>query len=247
LEKVSVIMPCYNSAQYLVPSVRSVLAQHYRNIELICVDDNSSDETKQVLEHLSISDNRIMVLSNPNRGVAMARNCGIEHASGRYIAFLDSDDLWLPSKLQSQIAFMKRIGAALCHTSFVRIIQTKDEGVIRRCAAKEDFQSMVRNNGMGCSTVIYDVKKLGKVYMPNIKKRQDWATWLSILSKYPDMISFGLDEVLTQYKVREGSISSSKVDLVFYTFLVYRSISFSIFGSLVRTIIYSYKKVKKVI
>ena len=240
-------MPCYNSAQYLVPSVRSVLAQHYINIELICVDDNSSDETKQILEHLSISDNRIIVLSNPNRGVATARNCGIERASGRYIAFLDSDDLWLPSKLQSQIAFMKRIDAALCHTSFVRIIETKDEGVIRRCAAKEDFQSMVRNNGMGCSTVVYDVKKLGKVYMPNIKKRQDWATWLSILSKYPDMISFGLDEVLTQYKVREGSISSSKLDLVFYTFLVYRAISFNIFRSLVRTIVYTYKKVKKVI
>lgn len=243
-EKVSVIVPCYNSELFLESCVDSVLSQRYQNIELICVDDNSNDGTWSLLQEMSAKDVRIKVLQNPGKGVASARNLGIQFASGRYIAFLDSDDFWFPNKLYHQINHMIKNKAALSHTSYVRVSEDDGKQEIRHCRSRENLNSMLKNNGMGCSTVIYDTRLLGKVFMPNLTKRQDWATWLRILSEKPDNVSYGLDEVLTRYTIRSGSVSSTRYDLVFYTFLVYRSLGLNVLESILRTIEYTIKKVR---
>lgn len=244
-ELVSVIMPCYNSEFFLQSSIDSVLTQQYKNIELICIDDNSSDGTFKLLLDISKEDERVKVLRNPLKGVASARNHGIEFASGRYIAFLDSDDFWFPNKLSRHINFMIKNKASLSHTSYVRL--NKDEEDIRHCQSRETLNSMLKNNGMGCSTVIFDTFCIRKVLMPNLTKRQDWATWLSILSDNSDIVSLGLDEVLTGYNIRSGSVSSTRYDLAYYTFLVYRSVGLNVVESILRTINYTIKKIRNII
>lgn len=243
-QKVSVIVPCYNSELFVESCVDSVLSQRYHNIELICVDDNSNDGTWSLLLEMSAKDDRIKVLQNPGKGVASARNLGIQFASGRYLAFLDSDDYWFPNKLNRHINFMIKNKAALSHTSYVRLNKDEEKQEIRHCRSRENLKSMLKNNGMGCSTVIYDTSIIGKVFMPNLTKRQDWATWLSILSKNSDIVSFGLDEVLTRYYIRSGSVSSTRYDLAFYTFLVYRSLGLNVVESVLRTILYTIKKLR---
>ena len=246
-EKVSVIVPCYNSAEFVQSCIDSVLSQHYQNIELICVDDNSTDGTLKMLHEMSGKDARLKVLQNVGKGVAAARNMGIQNATGRFLAFLDSDDYWFPNKLDRHISFMIRNNAALSHTSYVRLNKIENKEEIRHCDSHENLKSMLKNNGMGCSTVIYDTAYIGKVLMPNLRKRQDWATWLSILSKNPDMESLGLDEILTRYNIRPGSVSSTRYDLAFYTYLVYRSVGLNIVKSTLRTIHYTIRKLRKII
>ena len=236
-------MPFFNSQLFIGASIKSALSQTHTNLELICIDDNSTDDTYILIENLLVSDNRIVLLKNPKKGVANARNYGIEQSTGELIAFLDSDDIWLPKKLELHLSFMQRMSAAISHTSYRRVNINENTETIRNCAAFESYQSMLVNNGMGCSTVIYDTRIVGKVYMPDLKKRQDWATWLYILRSNNNLMSFGYDKVLTVYTERHGSISSSRLDLVYYTYMVYRSVEINVVESIYRTVIYTFRKV----
>ena len=221
---VSIITPTYNSEEFIEETIQSITNQTYQNWELIIVDDNSHDSTMQILNKWRKKEARIRIISlDENRGAAFTRNIAIKNASGRYISFLDSDDLWLPEKLEVQIAFMLENNVTLSFSSYYQISENGiDSNVIIRASPKTNYRIMLRNNYIGCLTAIYDTKKIGKVYMPSIRKRQDWALWLKIL-KMTDY-AFGVDLPLAKYRIRHNSISSNKISLIKFTWKIYRDV-----------------------
>lgn len=244
--KVSVIMPVYNGQEFIESSISSVIAQTYIHWELLIIDNGSTDDSLKIAMLYAQNDLRIKVLKCPVRGVSFARNMGIAKSTGRYIAFLDSDDTWRPQKLEIQLAIMQANDCALSHTSYIRRSVSNNLEKIRRVKSVETFDTMIKDNGMGCSTVVYDSQTLGKVYMPNLRKRQDWATWLKILSLDEMIYSIGIDELLTVYTVRNDSVSqTNRFGLIFYTFYVYRGAGLGIFNSLLKVFRYTLKKLRE--
>jgi glycosyltransferase involved in cell wall biosynthesis len=223
---VSVIMPCFNSSRFLAESIESVLKQTYENLELLIVDDASQDNSLEIAKKYSLNDERIRILrNNENLGPALTRNKGIKHAKGRYIAFLDSDDLWHPEKLQKQVGFMTETDTAMSHTSY-EVMNVNGEKTRKIVHAKSfvTYKTLLLYNAIGCLTAMYDVQKTrGKQYGPDIPKRNDYALWLNILKK--GYVSKGLDEVLAFYRVGQStSISSKKLDLIKYHWRLFRGI-----------------------
>jgi glycosyltransferase involved in cell wall biosynthesis len=223
-ELVSIIMPNYNSARFVEETIVSVFAQTYENWELILVDDCSSDDSITIIESLMAEDKRIKLIKlAENSGPAIARNRGIEEAKGRYIAFLDSDDTWHPEKLSKQISFMQEHDIALCYTGYYRIEEQSGKIIDQiNVPQKVDYNELLKQNIIGCLTAMYDTQKLGKVYMPDILKRQDFALWLTILKKIP--YAYGLDEPLAHYRVRTASVSSNKILASKYNWKLYREV-----------------------
>jgi glycosyltransferase involved in cell wall biosynthesis len=221
---VSIIMPAYNSSQFIREAVNSIQAQRYKSWEAIIVDDFSTDNTYSILEEMAHRDSRIKVLrTTKNSGPATARNLAIADAEGRFIAFLDSDDLWVPSKLEKQIAFMKQEGAALSFTAYEKIDES--ETIIGRVVSAPDnieYRSLLNANIIGCLTAIYDTEITGKVFMPEISKRQDYGLWLKILKM--GHIAYGLNQPLAYLRKRKGSVSSNKLTAALYVWKVYREV-----------------------
>lgn len=205
-ELVSIIMPSYNTAPYIRETVESVLNQTYTNWELLIVDDCSTDDTDKVLADLS--DDRIRIYKNEvNSGAAVSRNKALREAKGKWIAFLDSDDLWKPEKLEKQLAFMKKNNYSFSYTDYEEI---NAEGV--KIGVHVTGPKRITKTGMfnycwpGCLTVMYDAEKIGLIQIKNIKKNNDYAMWLKICRKADCYL---LDENLAQYrKGRKGSIST---------------------------------------
>lgn len=220
---VSIIMPNYNSAEYIVKTIESVLAQTYQNWELIIVDDCSTDSSVELVKN--IEDSRIRLLFNDeNSGAARSRNRAIEAANGRWIAFLDSDDLWVPTKLMQHVKFMLESGAAFSFTDYT-VIDSKESVVSEFVPNKGvyDYNTILKHCYIGCSTAIYDAEKLGKVYMPEAaEKREDFACWLSILRKGEYAVC--LHQSLTTYRLHTKSVSSNKLRMVKYQWNVYRKV-----------------------
>lgn len=203
-ELISIIMPSYNTGQYIGESIRSVLAQTYENWELIIVDDCSTDETVAVVS--SFADPRICYFRNEeNSGAAISRNRALREAKGRWIAFLDSDDLWHPEKLEKQMAFMEENGYAFTYT---RYSEVGENG--RSLGRTVSGPGRITRRGMynycwpGCLTVMYDAAAVGLVQIKDIRKNNDYAMWLKVCHKADCYL---LDETLAQYRRREGSIS----------------------------------------
>ena len=222
-EKVSVIMPSYNSEEFIAESINSVLAQTYENFELLIVDDCSTDKTIEVVK--GFNDDRIKLFVNErNSGAAVSRNRAIREATGKWIAFLDSDDLWFSDKLEKQITYMQNNGIAFSYTDYEVI----DENNIVVSTFKPrlnvcKYKDILKHNHIGCLTVIYDSDKLGKVFMPiNAIKREDMACWLSILKNGEE--AHCLHECLAQYKVHSNSVSSNKLKMMKYQWQVYRKV-----------------------
>lgn len=220
---VSIITPTYNSSKYIVETIESILNQTYSNWELLITDDCSIDDTLKIIDAYVLKDKRIKLFQlNENSGAGIARNYSIEKSSGRYIAFCDSDDQWLPNKLAKQVSMMKENGIALSFSSY-HIIDEEGHPKGKVIAkSKVDYKVMLRNNYIGCLTAMYDAIQLGKVYMPEIRKRQDWALWLSIL-KLTDK-AYGIKEPLAVYRDRSNSISTNKKDLIKYNWAIYRDV-----------------------
>ncbi len=229
---VSVITPTYNTEVFISDTIDSVRAQSYTNWELILVDDASSDRTVSILHEYAAIDDRIKVhVLETNAGAAIARNTAIEKASGSYIAFLDADDLWKPEKLAKQITFMQEKDIAVCFSSYELM---NEEGIslekMIKALPKVDYNKMLKSNYIGNLTGIYNAEKLGKVYMPNIRKRQDWALWLSLVKKVG--FAYSLEAPLARYRVRDNSISSNKLNLLKYNYSIYRkALKFGAFKS----------------
>lgn len=221
---VSIITPSYNSAQFITHTIESVLSQVYTNWEMIIVDDVSSDQSIDIIESYQVKDSRIkLVKLEKNSGPAIARNRAIKEAKGRYIAFLDSDDVWHIDKLFRQLAFMNEKDVALSFTGYYRIEEQSSKITDKQIVPlKVNYKTLLKQNIMGCLTVIYDTEKLGKVYMPNIIRRQDYALWLKILKRIPH--AYGLNESLAYYRVRTSSVSSNKIIAAQYHWKVLRDI-----------------------
>ena len=205
---VSIITPSYNTARFIAETINSVLAQTYTNWEMIIVDDCSKDDTDAVVS--SFADSRIRYLKNEkNSGAAVSRNRALREAKGKWVAFLDSDDLWEPTKLEKQIAFMEHND---CHFSYTNYREIDDDGVslgtMWTGPKKISKLSMYSFNYMGCLTVMYDRDYVGLVQIADLKKRNDYAMWVKVVKKCP---AYLLDEVLATYRVRgSGSIMDRK-------------------------------------
>lgn len=216
-------MPTYNSENFVSESIKSVLDQTYQDWELVVSDDGSTDGTLSLVKQFQESDNRIKLLPpSENKGPAHARNLAIAAAQGRYIAFLDSDDLWKPIKLARQIEFMQKQDEAFSFSSYDRI----DEGgkFINTHWVRDPvtYRDLLKTCVIGCLTAVYDTEKIGKVFMPDIRKRQDFGLWLSILKRTGRAVP--LQESLALYRVRNNSVSSNKVNAAKYTWSIYRDV-----------------------
>ena len=201
---VSIIMPSYNTAQYIVDSINSVLAQTYTNWELIIVDDCSTDQTEEIIK--AVGEERIRFFKNEkNSGAAVSRNYALRQAQGKWIAFLDSDDLWHPEKLEKQIGFMKEHGYHFSYTNYEEIDEaSQPNGRVVTGPKRITKTGMYNYCWPGCLTVMYDAEYVGLIQIADIKKNNDYAMWLKACRRADCYL---LDEVLAQYRRRGGSIS----------------------------------------
>ncbi len=204
-ELVSIIMPSYNTGRFIAESIESVLAQTYPDWELIIVDDCSTDNTDEIVA--SFHDDRIRYLKNEkNSGAATSRNRALREAKGKWIAFLDSDDLWLPEKLEKQIAFMEKNDYHFSYTDYIEIDEdSKPNGKSVSGPKKLGKTGMHNYCWLGCLTVMYDAEYVGLVQIADIKKNNDYAIWLKVCRKAKCYL---LNENLASYRRRSGSISN---------------------------------------
>ena len=222
-ELVSVIMPAYNCADFIGIALNSVINQTYKNWEVIAVDDSSTDCTGEVIQAYVKKDKRIKYHRlEKNSGAAIARNTGVELAVGKYLAFLDSDDVWFPEKLNKQISFMEGNNYLFTCTSYTKIDEEGNSlDRIIGVRKQSNYEDILKKNP-GNSTVIYNAEEVGKVKIPNIRKRNDYVMWLSVVKKAGML--YGIEEPLASHRIREGSLSKKKVNLVGYHWKVYRDI-----------------------
>lgn len=218
---VSIVTASYNSADFIADTIKSVQSQSYSNWEMIITDDCSTDSSVEIIEKFAAEDPRIRLIRlNRNSGPGVCRNTSIRNAKGRFIAFCDSDDRWLPDKLRAQLDFMVEKGAPLSYTSYYNC-DTKGNIIgFADCLPKMNFMRIIRDNGIGCLTAVYDRSITGLQEMPEMRKRQDWCLWINIIRRFGPAV--GLRRPLAIYRTVPGSISSSKLKLIRYNIKVYQ-------------------------
>jgi len=219
---VSIITPSYNSEKFIAETIRSVQRQTYTNWELLVVDDCSTDDTQQIVARFVNDDKRINFHQlEKNAGAGVARNVAIELSAGRFIAFLDSDDLWKADKLEKQVDYLLTNQAPFTF-SFYECIDEAGNPLHKRIEAPKNlyYFQLFFCNFVGNLTGIYDVNYFGKIPISGIRKRQDWMVWLSVLKKIRK--AKPIPESLAYYRVRKDSISASKIDLLKHNYSVYR-------------------------
>ena len=243
--KVSIIIPVYNAEKFIGKTIESVLNQTYKNWEILIFNDKSKDNSLKIIKKYSKKDKRIKVVdSKENVGVVAARNKLIEIATGEFIAFLDADDYWKQNKLEKQIKFMLKNNALISCTEYTRV--TEDEKEINDIIIKEiiTYEDMLKNNYLGCLTVIYNANKLGKRYFKEREKNEDYVLWLEIVKE--TKIIFGLKENLAFYRVLNNSRSSNKIKAPKDRWNVYRKIErLSLFKSIYYFLQYVIRALKK--
>lgn len=219
---ISIITPTYNCAQFIGETIKSVINQTYTNWEMIIVDDASNDNTEEVVK--SIKDERIKYIRlKENSGAATARNIAMENASGKFMAFLDSDDIWIKDKLEKQVKFMIDNNYNFTCTAYEKMNEKGDSlNKVFKPKKKADYNRILLDCPVGNSTVMYNVSNLGKFQVPNIRKRNDDALWLQILKK--EKFIYGMPDILMKYRICNNSISSNKLSLVKYHWYLYRKI-----------------------
>ena len=220
---VSVITPVWNAAATLGAAVVSVRAQTEPDWEMLIVDDGSTDGSLALARRLAAEDPRLRPLAlGANHGPAAARNAGIRAARGRFIAFLDADDLWYPQKLAVQIGYMQREGVPFTFAAMRRIAADGRPLGLVAVPARVDHARLLRGNVIPCQTAAYDSAFFGKVEMPDLRRRQDYGLWLQLLKRVP--AAHGLPEVLADYRVRKGSLSANKLVAARATWAVLREV-----------------------
>ena len=221
--KVSVIVPVYNAAAFIADTITSVLKQDHTDIELLLVDDGSADESMEVMK--KFESEKVRILTNTEKkGAAGARNTGIKAATGRYIAFIDADDLWLGNKLSKQIEFMQEGDKAFSFTGYEFADETgRGLGKIVRVPERISYKEALKNTTIFTSTVMFDTAKLSKddILMPYVKS-EDTATWWKVLKMGHD--AYGLDESLTMYRRIGRSLSSNKLEAIRRIWNLYRKV-----------------------
>ncbi|MFI5172067.1 MAG: glycosyltransferase family 2 protein [Chitinophagales bacterium] len=219
---VSVIMPAYNSEKFIGYSINSVINQTYSNWELWIVDDGSKDGTKDTVNSFAKTDLRIKpVFLEQNSGTAHARNIAIERSNGKYIAFLDADDIWLEEKLSTQVSFMEE-NNYLFSFSWYDVVDAfgATTNKIIRAPSTVGYKRLLKNNTIGCLTAMYNSEKLGKLKMPLIRKRQDYGLWLNILKT--GVVAHCIPKLLAHYRTGTGSLSGKKLNVLRYNWEILR-------------------------
>ncbi|MDR2080559.1 MAG: glycosyltransferase [Campylobacteraceae bacterium] len=243
---VSIITPSCNSSKFIAQTIESVLSQTYENWEMIIVDDMSKDNTVKIIEKYLQIDKRIrLIKSQKNVGPALARNKAIKEAVGKYIAFLDSDDVWLPNKLQVQVQFMINNNLPFSYSAYDVI--DENSNYLKSFYVRDfiDYKGLLKKNIIGCLTAMYDAEKLGKIFMKNIG-HEDYALWLDILKRVK--YGKGINEPLARYRVVKKSISSNKLKTMAYQWNIYRKIEkIDFFKSIYFFLFYMYNGLKKYI
>ncbi|MCI9846126.1 glycosyltransferase family 2 protein [Flavobacterium pectinovorum] len=220
-ELVSIITPTYNAEKYIRETLHSVLNQSYQNWEMILADDASTDNTVVIIEEFAQNDNRIKLFKLPeNRGNGFARNAALEKATGKYIAYLDADDVWFPEKLEKQIQFLK-INNLPFTFSFYDSVDEDGNDLNRRVESPDPltYKQLFFCNYVGNLTAIYNADYFGKIILETSQKRQDWRIWLTILKQIKT--ARPVPESLAFYRIRKDSVSSSKFKLIKHNFGVY--------------------------
>lgn len=220
-ELVSIIMPSYNTGNFIEETIDSVINQTYQNWELLIVDDCSTDNTEEIIK--SIKDTRIKFFKNQiNSGAAISRNFALKKAKGRWIAFLDSDDLWLPEKLEKQIKFMRENEFYFSYTNYKKIDEKGNDLSIQVTGPKKIGKlGMYNYCWLGCLTVMYDTKKVDLIQIEDLKKNNDYAIWLKVIKKTNCYL---LNENLAKYRIRKNSISNHrKMELIKYHYLLFKN------------------------
>jgi len=223
---VSIVVPVYNAARFMDDTIQSVLNQTYQNWELLLVDDCSSDDSVQIIKKYQKKDERIKLFElSKNSGAAIARNTGIDNSKGRYLAFLDADDLWIKNKLELQVTFMQEKNAAFSFTGYEFADENgKPNGKKVHVPQTITYKQALKNTTIYTSTVMQDMFQLSKklIYMPNLKRGQDTATWWKILKTLD--FAWGIDKNLAYYRRTTSSLSANKLTALKRTWNIYRNI-----------------------
>lgn len=220
--KVTVIMPAYNAAQFIEDAIRSVMTQTVSDWELLVIDDGSRDDTCKIVEGLAAEDSRVKLLRNEqNMGVANTRNRGLSLCRGEFVAFLDSDDIWLPEKLENQLERLENTGASLCYTSYGIM---DDAGNPSRgdylVPEKADYRKLLKENVIGCSTVMLRRKDAQHYRFETTLHHEDYALWLRMLKD--GIRAAGCTEVLVKWRLVENSRSFDKRKSAHSRWIIYR-------------------------
>ena len=248
-ELVSIITPTYNCGRYIEETIKSVINQTYKNWEMIIIDDCSTDNTKSIVEEYQKKySNIIYHILEKNSGAAVARNIAIKMAKGKFIAFLDSDDLWHEEKLEKQINFMKQNDYNFTYTNYIEIDESGNPKGRKVTGPKKITTNRMFNYCWpGCLTVMYNVEKVGLIQIENIRKNNDYAIWLKVCKKSNCYL---LDEELAMYRKRNGSISNHNyMELIKWHYKLYKEAEhknyiYSIFNTFRNMIFGIYKKKK---
>lgn len=225
-ELVSIITPAYNSEKFINETIKSVVGQTYKNWEMIIVDDGSNDKTCEIVNKWSLKDQRIKLIKQKiNSGAASARNIALEKSKGRFIAYLDADDIWMVNKLSKQVQFMIDMNCGFSCCSYEVI---DSEGISKNkyihMKDKVDYRGFLTNNLLQTVGIIADLQIIqrDKLFMPQMTRRQDAATWLQVLKS--GYMCYGMQDVLAKYRRVEGSLSSNKVKAVKGVWYLYRKV-----------------------
>jgi teichuronic acid biosynthesis glycosyltransferase TuaG len=230
---VSIITPTYNSAKFIAETIQSVQKQTYSNWEMIIVDDGSKDETVAVVKKIQESEHRIhFIEQSQNAGPAITRNKGIEHSKGKYLTFLDADDIWFTDFIENSINTIKKTGIPFVFSSYKRSNENLEfvysDFIVPE---KVTYTDILKTNSISCLTAFIDVEVAGKKLMPIIHKRQDMGLWLKYLKEIP--FAHGIQETKAIYRIRKNSLSRKKSDLIKYQWQFYREVEkLSVFESL---------------
>lgn len=221
--KVSVIMPAYNAAATLQASMDSVFAQTHADVELLVIDDDSKDASWDIVQSMAAREPRLVpIRMSRNGGVAAARNAGIEAATGTHIAFLDSDDRWLPDKLAQQIAHMRATGTRISYTAYRRFDESGRELSVVRSPAEVDYADMLKSNRIGNLTGLYD-RAIGDGRFQRIG-HEDYVFWLAMVRRAGIARRVPSPELLAEYLVRSGSLSADKRKAAQWQWNIYRNV-----------------------
>lgn len=220
MPEVSIITPCYNAEKYLEETIQSVLHQTFQDWEWIITDDGSKDNSIQIIE--KYNDPRIILIkAEKNGGAGYARNLSLERATGRFITFLDADDVWDTNFLEEMVSFMKRENAELAYSNYARC----DENLVPKIADfKADkvvnFNNLLKTCRLSLLSSMYDSRRVGKEFFPEGNKREDHTMWLNLLKKIPE--GKPLPKTMAKYRMLPNSVSRKKSDIIKDQYLVYK-------------------------
>ena len=220
MPEISIITPCYNSSKYILETIDSVLNQTFQDWEWIITDDQSTDNSVELIQKQS--DSRIkLIISEENGGAGHARNLSLKEAKGRYITFLDADDFWQPNFLEEMVTFMKKENAELAYSNYARCNENLEPQIADFTADKNvTFDNLLKTCRLSLLSSMYDSKRVGKEYFPKGSKREDHVMWLNLLKKIP--IGKPLPKTMAKYRMHPASVSRKKTNIMIDQYLVYK-------------------------